>query len=289
MNKFFNIPISLCLLLILVLSCEPDPAETYLVTVMGNPQDGGTVTGGGLFSAQTQITVSATPAGGYLFVNWTEEGDTVTTEADYTFVVRSDRTLTANFEHKTYPEPDYGQMTDPRDNQTYQTVTIGDQEWMAQNLNYATENSWCYKDDPQNCQIYGRLYDWESSIHACPPGWHLPGDTEWNLLADYLGGADIAGGRMKSTGTVEDGTGLWNAPNTDATNSSGFSGHPAGRRYSDGEFYGLGIDGYWWSTAEHHYEFAFPRILRYFNGTLYRSISNKQFASSVRCIKNSQY
>ena len=64
-------------------------------------------------------------------------------------------------------------MTDVRDGKTYQTVTLGDQTWFAQDLNYETGNSWCYKDDAANCEAYGRLYDWETALTACPAGWHI--------------------------------------------------------------------------------------------------------------------
>ena len=76
------------------------------------------------------------------------------------------------------PNPVLGEMIDARDNQTYQTVTLGDQTWLAQDLNYETDNSWCYDDDPENCDTYGRLYDWEAARTACPAGWHLGSDEE---------------------------------------------------------------------------------------------------------------
>ena len=79
--------------------------------------------------------------------------------------------------------PELGEMTDPRDGQTYQTVTLGNQTWLAQNLNYETDNnSWCYDDDPENCETYGRLYDWEAAMSACPDGWHLASDEDWTTL-----------------------------------------------------------------------------------------------------------
>ena len=90
------------------------------------------------------------------------------------------------------PNPEFGEMTDARDGQTYQTVTLGDQTWLAQNLNYETDNnSWCYDDDPENCGTYGRLYDWEAAMTACPDGWHMASDDEWSTLIKYLDpGAD---------------------------------------------------------------------------------------------------
>ncbi len=113
---------------------------------------------------------------------------------------------------------------------TYKTVKIGTQVWMSENLAYkpSTGNYWAYHDDNANVAKYGYLYDWETACKVCPSGWHLPSDEEWTTLIDYLGGEDVAGGKMKAVGTIEAGTGLWYDPNDGATNESGFSGLPGG-------------------------------------------------------------
>jgi len=141
-----------------------------------------------------------------------------------------------------------GSLTDDRDGKTYKTVKIGDQVWMAENLNFATDSgSWCYDKNPENCSTYGRLYSWEIAKTACPSGWHLPSYDDWGILSKYLGGYTIAGGKLKSKIG-------WISPNTDATNESGFSGLPGGcvdgscwykARYSD-----LGKVGYFWSGQQ---------------------------------------
>ncbi len=193
------------------------------------------------------------------------------------------------------PRPEFGEMTDVRDDQTYQTVKLGKQTWLAHDLNYETENSWCYGDDPANCDVYGRLYDWEAAMNACPAGWHLASDEEWSTLIKYLDRkadpsnwieSEIAGGMMKATGTIEDGTGLWNSPNKDATNLSGFSSVPGGARFDDGSCMVMGMHAIYWTSTEYDATSVWFRILDYGIGGIYRDNSNvtKTQGLSVRCI-----
>src|SRR5690554_6744787 len=126
-------------------------------------------------------------------------------------------------------------FTDPRDGNVYKIITIGDQVWMAENLAYlpsvnmvadgsedaAGSYYYVYGYDGTNVAdakatgnyaTYDVLYNWTAAMNACPDGWHLPSDAEWTELTDYLGGASVAGGKLKETGTIEEGTGLWEAP-----------------------------------------------------------------------------
>jgi uncharacterized protein (TIGR02145 family) len=173
---------------------------------------------------------------------------------------------------------DANTFIDPRDGQIYKIVKIGNQWWFAQNLNYQTGNSWCYNNNPANCTTYGRLYDWETAKIACPPGWHLPSDAEWSQLIEYLGGAYIAGGKMKST-TV------WNTPNTNATNSSGFSGLPGGVLDFDMKFKYIGGNGYWWSSTKDNTGTGNGFSLFYDRGGFY-DVNGIINGESVRCVRD---
>lgn len=138
-----------------------------------------------------------------------------------------------------------GTFTDPRDGQTYKTVKIGEQVWMGENLNYKTdEGSFAYEDDEKLAEVYGRLYTYETALEICPSGWHLPGDDEWDVLIEYLEGEDIAGARLKETGTDH-----WLNTRDLVTNESGFTALPGGIRSEIGGFEGMGEGGCWWSLS----------------------------------------
>ncbi len=197
-------------------------------------------------------------------------------------------------------------LTDLRDGQTYKTVKIGDQVWMAENLNFVTDNSWCYKDESDNCAKYGRLYTWAAAVGrdedecgyehtcglgsgdirgACPKGWHLPSKAEWEALIVAVDGSiteytssNTAGTKLKSvTGWYDDGNG---------TNAFGFSALPASDRYYNGRYYGVGRDAYFWSSAEIDSDDAYDMSLYYSHD--YASLGNgdKGYGFSVRCLKD---
>jgi len=192
----------------------------------------------------------------------------------------------------------------------YATVTIGTQTWMAENLNVGiridgiqdqTNNSiiekYCYNNNQANCAIYGGLYQWDEMMQyvttpgvqgICPTGWHIPTDGEWITLTNFLGGEFFAGGKIKSTGTIQYGTGLWTIPNFGATNESGFTAFPAGCYTGDGSFWGVSYYGFFWSSSDttstnawcRNLECEFNSIGRPFQG------SGKVLGFSVRCLKD---
>jgi len=167
--------------------------------------------------------------------------------------------------------------------QNYNAVLIGDQCWMKENMNYETDNSWCYDDDPANCAIYGRLYTWEAALNVCPSGWHLPTSLEYGHISSVLGGNNVAGGKMK-----EEGTEHWNSPNTGATNESGFTALPGGYRIFSSAYYTElgGFGRFWTSSPSIHDELAKYRMVRYDNVGMQYNEFVKTKAISVRCVRD---
>ena len=151
------------------------------------------------------------------------------------------------------PDTLLGTLVDNRNGQTYKTVQIGKQNWMAENLNYEVENTRCYDDLNSNCEKYGKYYNWEVALDACPENWHLPSKLEWQELIDFLGGENIAGGKLKETGDLH-----WKGGNLYATNESGFTGLPGGAHefanLPNEDFSGIGFHGDFWSSSEFNTE-----------------------------------
>lgn len=195
-----------------------------------------------------------------------------------------------------------GTFADPRDGTVYKTLTIGGQTWLAENLKYlpsvnaptsGSRTDPCYYvfgyqgtivDEAKgnsNFTTYGVLYNWPAAMSACPAGWHLPSDVEWSQLMDRLGGQDIAGGKLKESGTTH-----WNDPNTGATNETGFSFIPGGFRNDDAELLYTGTNGYWWSSTEFGSSAAWGRGMYYKSNGVSRDASYKSYGFSVVCIKN---
>jgi uncharacterized protein (TIGR02145 family) len=169
-----------------------------------------------------------------------------------------------------------GTFTDDRDGKSYKTVTIGSQTWMAENLNYAAEKSACYDNKDNNCEKYGRLYNWATAKTVCPAGWHLPKDSEWSTLMDNVGAA-TAGKKFKTK------AGWYN--NGNGTDELGFSALPGGDGHGDG-FYDAGGNGYWWSATERDARRAWYRGLRCDFESVGRGYDYKTGQFSVRCVQD---
>ncbi|MFZ4671967.1 MAG: fibrobacter succinogenes major paralogous domain-containing protein [Flavobacterium sp.] len=201
-------------------------------------------------------------------------------------------------------------------------VTIGTQIWSTTNLDVTTyrdgtpipqvtdpaawaaltTGAWCYyNNDPVNGGIYGKLYNWYAvaGIHDTDPstpnkvlapiGWHVASYAEWDTLSTFLGGYAVAGGKMKSTGTIQVGTGLWESPNTGATNDGGFNALPGGYRSNQGDFYNINNE-FWISLNTIPYAF---RNLRYDRSEInspdlfgYYNHFTEKAGASIRCIKD---
>jgi len=193
-------------------------------------------------------------------------------------------------------------FVDPRDNRVYNTIQIGTQCWMSQNLNYgnrvngnqlqlnnSTPEKYCYNNQESNCNIYGGLYQWNEIMQytelsgsqgLCPDGWYIPNEQEWSWLVNYLGGGNTAGGELKvNTGSY------WSQPNTGATNSTGFNGMPGGQREISGLFSNQNYFGNFWTSTNSNAISAIRTQLSYNNAQLLLTSVDKNNGFSVRCLK----
>ncbi len=185
----------------------------------------------------------------------------------------------------------------------YKTVQIGSQIWMAENLKTTTYNdgelipnvtgfgdwnalssggyAWYDNDEATNKNLYGALYNGYAvdTGKLAPEGWHIPTNEEWQILADYLGGNSVAGGKLKEKGITH-----WDSPNTDATNEVGFRALPGGFR--DGGFIGLGVNAQWWTSTETSATEAEYRWVAFDHGTLAGLSYSKNNGFSIRCVKD---
>ena len=210
---------------------------------------------------------------------------------------------------------DNNSFVDKRDGKVYKTVKIGDQVWMAENLNYAytdipyndewsssDSTSWCLDNDPANCTKYGRLYTWAAAMDSvttgcgsrslcsptlpvrgmCPTGWHLPSKVEWESLLTAVGGQSNAGVVLRSK------TG-WNKSSVNGTDAFGFSALPAGERYGGGNFDFEGKYAIFWSSTDSAGgggDACYMSLAYYDKSAFIYDYSSKKIAHSVRCLKD---
>ena len=224
----------------------------------------------------------------------------------------SETKQSSNSAKDTYLNPDiaYGEMTDSRDGHVYKTVKIGEQVWMAQNLNYEAATSYCYNDSTDYCEKYGRLYTWAASVDksekecglgnecnlasgnirgVCPDGWYLPSEDDFVTLIDAVGGKKGASTKLKSLSGWRDDDGV----SGNGTDTFGFSALPVGVGMQG--FYGEGYNTHFWgstecgsaSAADKGYSCASIMSLDYDDVDVnLRSYAAKDFKFSVRCIKD---
>ncbi len=205
----------------------------------------------------------------------------------------------------------YSTMADQEGN-IYKTVVIGEQEWMAENLNTSlfrngeeipddlSQSDWTstsnlfqaacanYDNDPFVACPMGKLYNWYACFDSrglCPVGWHVPSEAEWDTLSAYLGGDLAAGIKLKST---DPDSLYWITENYDAmgSNESGFSAIPGGKRDENGLFESNGLVGYWWSSSANGTAVAVYRALTFMDDDLKRMEDLKRNGLSVRCIRD---
>ena len=193
------------------------------------------------------------------------------------------------------------------DGNAYKTIRMGSQTWMAENLRTTTlsdhsaispvtgDADWAATDSPAYCwyenvasnspvaATCGALYNWHtvSSGNLCPDGWHVPTQDEYHTLVSFVGGEEIAGGKLKENGTRN-----WNRPNTMATNLSGFTALPCGMRNADGSFAGIGNAALFWTVTEHSAAAGVGAGLLYNSGAYGETDLAKEAGLSVRCIQD---
>jgi uncharacterized protein (TIGR02145 family) len=201
----------------------------------------------------------------------------------------------------------YGTMQD-NDGNTYRSIEIGDQTWMAQNLRSTTfrngeaipevtdDGAWValttsaqsayeHTMDLDLLATHGRLYNWFAVTdprNIAPEGWHVPTQQEWETLAAALGGANQAGGPLKEAGLDH-----WNAPNSEGSNSSGFTALGSGRReYTDGSFINRGFNAFWWTSSPYNPDYSWYFQVNYDMAGLNAANFHKQYGFAIRLVKD---
>jgi uncharacterized protein (TIGR02145 family) len=243
------------------------------------------------------------------------------TVGTYSIILTTTNTFGSDDETKTNyiavnNEGEAGYFTDGRDEHIYNWITIGDQVWMAENLaylpainppsngSYAEPYYYVYgysgiSDSAAklttNYAAYGVLYNWMAAMNGaegsssnpsgiqgvCPEGWHMPSYEEWSELTGFLGGDNVAGGKLKETGYTH-----WNSPNTGATNKSGFRALPGGNRYHNGDFDQVGNFGLWWSTNDVSELTAWGPDMGHDYTQVVRNKRCKDCGYSIRCVRD---
>jgi uncharacterized protein (TIGR02145 family) len=277
---------------------NPDDGTKYTLTTDVNPSNAGTVTRSpdeASYISGKPVNITAEPYSSHLFVNWTITNGIAAfanaNSAATTVTMNSDATIRANFKINHFnPSINYGSFTDQRDGKSYRTVTIGGQTWMAENLNYDIGDSQCHNNIPNNCNIYGRLYHWDTAWESCPDGWHLSSVDEWKILIDNVGGdselIDQYGHNSFAASKLR-AKFLWSSTSAhdNYTDDSGFSALPGGFGPVSNS---LGSHGYWWTATDYGDDgdgvwFMVIQSIMSKGGT---SKTYRTEMHSVRCVQN---
>jgi len=193
------------------------------------------------------------------------------------------------------------QFCDSRDGKKYVYVTIGEQVWMAENLNYDASGSKCYNNDPAKCTTYGRLYNWTTAMAnsasstanpsgvrgVCPESWHLPSDAEWGVLMQSVNPNCSLTGNCANAGTKLKAISGWNSYSGIPAGSDtyGFTALPSGYGDSDGSFDGVGYDGSWCNSSEYG-AYYYSRIMNFDREMVRWEYFSKSYLRGVRCVKD---
>jgi uncharacterized protein (TIGR02145 family) len=272
--------------------------EDHPIELSVSPSNTGTVTGAATYKKDNWVTITASPETGFAFDYWqvAGSGEVFSTKSTHSFQVTRDLSLIAVFKNA-------GSVEDI-DGNAYTTVEVGSQTWMVENLKVThyrngdpiervTESiDWdtstgkygVYQNDDDVAAITGNLYNWAAvtdSRNIAPEGWRVPTEADWNALVAYLGGEDVAGGKLKSTNPAH-----WNSPNTGATNSSGFTAVAGGQAEPGTLGVNFGVQGIYWCSTEHDPATGLIRILRLDHEKAIYSGALKTAAFSVRLIKD---
>jgi uncharacterized protein (TIGR02145 family) len=327
MKNIFRISgvVILVLLIILIHSCKKDKPTPPIITTTAisvitqtTATSGGNITsdGGATVTARGVCWSTTTGPTAALSTKTTDNTGTGTFTSSITaltagtvYYVRAYATNVAGTAYGN--EISFITSVTDIDGNTYNTVTIGTQVWMAENLkttkyndgtaipNITDNAAWVALTTPAYCwynnnaakykATYGAMYNWytvdvasNGGKNVCPTSWHVSTDAEWTTLTTYLGGGSVAGGKLKETGTTH-----WTTPNTGATNETGFTALPGGYRNNYGTCSYIGINGHWWSSSEGSTTYAWYSYMYYNYTNVYRDFYyGKYYGFSVRCVRD---